>query len=78
MPSHACLVGKRAWLAVSLMTAVEGLAKYFGRQVDVTGAFWNCAKCDSSRPQRVVSAGIRRQPLAMFFRDVDSSRNARD
>ena len=38
MPAHASLTGKCAWLAVSLMTTVGGLAKYFGRSVDVTGA----------------------------------------
>ena len=29
---------KCAWLAVSLMTAVDVVAKYFGRSVDVTDA----------------------------------------
>jgi hypothetical protein len=40
MPSLASLAGKRDWFDVSLMTAVGGLAKYFGHAVDVTGAVW--------------------------------------
>ena len=38
IPALVSLAGKRAWLAVNLMTVVRRLAKYFGHPVDQTEA----------------------------------------